>query len=304
MFGSRFCRLLTTDPRIDLTVVARDRAAVAALGEELGIAGLAFDWRRDLDKVLGEGGYDALVHVAGPFQGQDYTVAELCIRHRVHYVDLADDAAFVCGINRLDEAAKAAGVLVCTGASTAPAITGAVVEEVCKTEAAERVAFGILPGNDAPRGRALVEATLLRAGTPIADQPGRHVWGSLRRMTVPGLGPRWAVACDLPEPALFARRFGIRDCYAGAGLELWSLHFGLWLLAWLVRGGLVRTLAPAAAPIAAIADRLRRLGTDRGGLRLEVVGASGAHVWCLLAEGGDGPSRHSSGRVDPQAGAR
>ena len=119
----------------------------------------------------------SLVHVAGPFQGQDYAVAELCIRHGVHYLDLADDAAFVRGIDRLAEAALKANVLVCSGASTAPAITGAVVEEALKTGPVERVAFGIMPGNDAPRGPALVAAILGGAGRPIADQPGRHVWG-------------------------------------------------------------------------------------------------------------------------------
>jgi uncharacterized protein DUF4166/saccharopine dehydrogenase-like protein len=289
VFGSRLCRLLVADPTVVLTVAGRDRLRVDALAGELGISGLVFDWRRDLDRVLGERGYDALVHLAGPFQGQDYGVADLCIRHRVHYLDLADDAAFVCGIERLNAAAMAADVLVCAGASTAPAITGAVVQEALKTGPIERVAFGIVPGNDAPRGRALVEAILSRAGRPIVDQPGRHVWGNLRRIKVPGLGVRWVAACDLPEPALFARRFGIRETYAGAGLELSILHVGLWLLAWLVRGRLLRSLAPAAAPLAVIADSLRRLGTDRGGLRIDLEGGSGRRTWCLLAESGDGP---------------
>jgi hypothetical protein len=251
---------------------------------------LTLDWRRDLDRVLGTGEYDALVHVAGPFQGQDYTVAEACIRHRLHYLDLADDRAFVCGIGRLDTAAKAAGVLVCAGASTAPAITGAVVEAARQAGVAfDRVAFGIMPGNDAPRGRALVDAILSGAGKPIAGQPDRRVWSDLRRMRVPGLGARWVAACDLPEPALFAKRFGIRDTYASAGLELSVLHLGLWLLAALVRLGLVRTLESAARPLAAIADRLRRFGTDRGGLRIDLDGPGGRSTWCLLAEGGDGP---------------
>ena len=91
VFGSRLCRLLAADPGIALTIAARDRAAVDALARELSVEGRAFDWRRDLDGVLGEGGHDVLVHVAGPFQGQDYAVAELCIRHGVHYLDLADD---------------------------------------------------------------------------------------------------------------------------------------------------------------------------------------------------------------------
>ena len=289
VFGSRLCRLLAGDPRIALTIAARNRAAVDALARELGVAGLAFDWRADLDRVLGEGGYDALVHAAGPFQGQDYVVAELCIRHRVHYLDLADDAAFVGGIERLNGAALGAGVLVCSGASTAPAITGAVVEESLKTGPVERVEFGIMPGNDAPRGPALVAAILGGAGKAIAGQSGRHIWGGLRRMKLPGLGKRWVAACDLPEPAPFARRFGIRDTYAGAGMELSLLHVGLWSLSWLVRGRLVRSLAPAAPLLTRIADRLRFLGTDRGGLRMELHAGAQSRVWCLIAEGGDGP---------------
>jgi hypothetical protein len=288
-FGSRLCRLLVGDSAIEITIAARRRPQVEDLAHELGVASVVFDWRRDLDRVLGEGGHDVLVHTAGPFQGQDYAAAELCIRHGVHYLDLADDAAFVCGIDRLDAAAAAAGVLVCAGASTAPALTAAVVEEALKTGPVERVVFGILPGNDIPRGRALVEAILSRAGHAIADQPGRHVWGNLRRMSVPGLGRRWAAACDLPEPSLFARRFGVRQCYAGAGLELPLLHHGLWLLSGLVRGGLVRSLVPVAAPLAAVADGLRGLGTDRGGLRMDLESGDARRTWCLVAEGGDGP---------------
>ena len=289
VFGSRLCRLLADDPRLAVTAAGRDPGRLEPLVRELDIATLTLDWRRDLDRVLGEERFDALVHVAGPFQGQDYAVAEACIRHRVHYLDLADDAAFVCGIDRLDEAARAAGVLVCSGASTAPAITGAVVETARDFMSVERVRIGIAPGNDAPRGPALIEAILSRAGKPIADQPGRLVWGTPRRMNVAGLGTRWVAACDLPEPKLFAQRFGVRDTYAGAGLELSVLHLGLWLVSGLVRLHLVRSLAPFAARLAAIAERLRRFGTDRGGLRVDVEGPAGRRSWHLIAEGGDGP---------------
>jgi hypothetical protein len=111
----------------------------------------------------------------------------------------------------------------------------------------------------------------------------------MRRMTVPGLGARWVAACDLPEPRLFAQRFGVRDTFAAAGLELSVLHIGLWLLSWLVRLRLVRSLAPFTARLTAIADRLRRFGTDRGGLRVDVEGPAGRRRWHLIAEGGDGP---------------
>lgn len=275
-----------------ITVAARDRAKVEALARELGAAGLVLDWRRDLDRELASGRFDALIHVAGPFQGQDYAVAETCVRHRVHYLDLADDRAYVCGIDRLDSSARTAGVLVVAGASTVPALTGAVVAEALRDgRGVDRVSFAIVPGNDAPRGRALVEAILSGAGKPIPHQPGRRGWGALRRVAVPGLGRRWTAACDLPEPVLFARRYGVRDTYAGAGLELSVLHLGLWLLAWPVRVGLLATLAPAAGPLGWLADRQRPFGTDRGGLRIDLEGKEpdGRRVWSLLAEGGDGP---------------
>lgn len=290
VFGSRLCRLLAGDPAIALTVAARNRAKVDALAGELDIAALVLDWHCDLDRELATGRFDALVHVAGPFQGQDYAVAETCIRHCVHYLDLADDRAFVCGIDQLDVAARDAGVLVVTGASTAPALTGAVVVAALQDGMKiDRVSFAIVPGNDAPRGRAVVEAILSGIGRPIPDQQGRHMWGLPRRLTVPGLGRRWAAACDLPEPALFARRYGIKDTYAGAGLELSVLHLGLWMFALLVRVGLVATLRPAAGVLAWIADRLRGFGTDKGGLRIDLAGDDEQRTWSLLAEGGDGP---------------
>ncbi len=290
VFGGRLCRLLAGDPLIDLTTGARDGARAELMAAELGIAALTFDWRRDLDRVLAGRRFDVLVHVAGPFQGQAYEVPEICIRHGVHYLDLADDRAFVCGIDRLDAAAKEAGVLVCSGASTAPALTSAVLEQALHDGlAVERVSFGIVPGNDAPRGRALMEAILSGAGKPIADQPGRRVWGSPRRLAVPGLGRRWMAACALPEPTLFRQRFGVADTYAGAGLELSVLHFGLWLLALPVGIGLVKTLKPAVPPLAWVADRLRTFGTDRGGLRIDLEGKGERRSWSLIAEGGDGP---------------
>ena len=276
VFGSRLVRLLAGDDGIDVTIAARRPSA--------GV--IALDYRRDLDEALRRGGYHAVVHSAGPFQGQDYQVAEACIRHGVHYIDLADDRAFVCSIDRLDDAARAAGVLVCAGASTVPALTGAVLAEALKEGPVERVSFGIAPGNDAPRGPALVEAILSGAGHPIADRPERRVWGDLRRLHIPGLGGRWVTACDLPELPLFRKAFGVRDTYAGAGLELSVLHVGLWLLSWLVRLRLVRSLAPAARPLAWIADRLRPFGSDRGGLRMDF---DGRRSWYLVAEGGDGP---------------
>ena len=75
---------------------------------------------------------------------QGYEVAEACIRCGVHYIDLADGRDFVANIHRLDTAAKAAGVLVISGASTVPGLPSAVLTRYASEFVAlEQIDFGI-----------------------------------------------------------------------------------------------------------------------------------------------------------------
>ena len=71
---------------------------------------------------------DLVIHSAGPFQAQLYHVARAAIACGANYVDLADSRAFVSGITVLDQVARAANVVVLSGASSVPAISSAVVD--------------------------------------------------------------------------------------------------------------------------------------------------------------------------------
>ncbi len=128
-----------------------------------------------------------------------------------------------------------------------------------------------------------------KCGKPHSGSTGTPRLGQSPPLRRAGSRRALAAACDLPEPTLFRERFGVAETYAGAGLELSALHFGLWLLAWPVRLGLLKTLRPAATPLAWIADRLRALGSDKGGLRIDLAGPGASRCWSLIAEGGDGP---------------
>jgi hypothetical protein len=79
-----------------------------------------------------------------------------------------------------------------------------------------------------------------------------------------------------------------------AGLELSVMHLGLWAMSLPVRLGMVRTLVPLARPLRWAADWLKPFGTDRGGMRVRVVGMTAegrteCRDWVLEAEAGDGP---------------
>src|SRR5205807_3167160 len=71
---------------------------------------------------------DVLIHTAGPFQGQDYSVARAAVEVGCHYIDLADGRQFVAGIGSLNAQALAAGVTITSGASSVPALSSAVVD--------------------------------------------------------------------------------------------------------------------------------------------------------------------------------
>jgi hypothetical protein len=305
VFGSRLCRLLADDPALELILAGRDSARAKAETRRLRRDGAratlmahAMDLTHGMDAALAKLRPALVVHTAGPFQGQDHAVAESCVRRGVHYIDLADSAAFAIGIATLDAAARKAGVRLASGASTAPALSGAVIDSVRSRFASiARIAVAIAPGNRAPRGPALVEAILDTTGRPLPARPGMpaiYGWQGLRHVAMPGIGRRFLSHVDLPDRLLFPDRYGVAVVEARAGLELAILHLGPWLLSWLPRAGLVRSLKPLAAPLRRLADLLIGFGSDRGGMTVEIEGRGVdgqplALRWSLIGEAGHGP---------------
>ena len=313
VFGSRICRRLARELGLEVFVGGRSLAAAERLAREIRrdtpdsvVRPCAVTLPGDLPRALGETGARLVIHTCGPFQGQDTRVAETCIERRVHYLDLADDRAFVASFASLDKAARRKGVMAVSGVSAVPALSFAVAEALRRDMAAlESIAIGITPGIRSPRGLAVVAGILSYTGKAIPrwqDGAWRHVhgWQDLRRRRLStarlgSLGSRWFAACDVPDNVLFPAAYpGVRSVAFHAGLELAVLHWGLWLLSWPGRGGLVRSLQPAARLLRDIAACLAGLGTDRGGMYVELAGAdtqgrSVTRTWTLVAEAGDGP---------------
>ncbi len=313
VFGSRLCRRLAAMPGIAVIVAGRSLAKAEAQAQRLRsefpaaqASALEVDILGDLPGILRASRARLVVHAAGPFQGQDYRVARACIADGLDYLDLSDGRDFVTGITVLDATARAAGVLVVSGASTVPGLSGAVVAKLSEGLAGlESIEIGITPGNRTARGPGVVEAILSYTGQPIprwTQGASRvvHGWQDLHRhaLRLPGhapVGPRWYSACDVPDLALLPARYvGLRSLAFHAGLELRVLHFGLWLLSWPVRWRFLPHLKPLAPLAWRIARLLMPFGTDRGGMFVTVTGreSGGRRLrrrWTLIAENGDGP---------------
>jgi hypothetical protein len=289
---------------VAILIVGRDAKQAEALSRELKAEHTALDITKpaDLAAVMARRP-DVVINTVGPFQGADYSVAEACIEAGIHYIDLSDSHAFVAGIAQPDGAARAKGVAVITGASTVPALSGAVVAESGLAPTSVRI--GISPGNRAPRGSSLVQAVIGQAGRRLPVlRAGRWTtvpgWGEMHRRRIRidrdrTLGKRWLSACDAPDLVLLPQRYPtLRAVEFYAGLELSVLHVGLWLLSWPVRLGWLKSLLPLHRMLHWIADRLHGFGSDRGGMLVDVDGISAddrptSFRWRLVAEKGQGP---------------
>jgi NAD(P)-dependent dehydrogenase (short-subunit alcohol dehydrogenase family) len=303
-FGARLSRRLAGDGW-EVLVAGRSLTKAAAFAGKLnGARALCADRNAPLDGVLAEFKPDLLVDAAGPFQGSGYQVAESCIAHGVHYLDLADARDFVCGIGRLDAAARRAGVVVVSGVSSVPALSGAVVRELSRDmEEIRSIEEALSASTRASVGASIVAALLSYVGKPVPMWDGHRWtaaigWRMLRRerYAVAGTRPlhRLVALADIPDQAIFPGLFpGHPATRFSAGPEFSLQLLALWLLSWLVSWGWLSSLRPWAGWLAPLQRLTARLGSDRSAMAIEVKGIAGGvpllRRWTVIAERGDGP---------------
>jgi len=299
-FGARIVRALRGDPTIDLLVAGRRLIAVPG-AEDVPCAVVdigAPDFAQQLRALSPE----LVIHCVGPFQGQGYGVAKAAIAAGSHYLDLADGrqfiAEFAAGMN--DQAIRAGRVAI-SGASTLPALSSAVVEELrVGLSSIESIDIIIAPGQRAPRGNATLEAVFSYLGRPFQvwhKGQWRSAWGWMElQETRLDVGGRLAAACDVPDLELFPARYaGVQTVRFSAALEFGAQHLTLWSLAALRRIGLPFPVARWAVSLNRFAGMFDAGAGEKGGMRVSGVGDlsdSGGRVrrdWQLTAPAMDGP---------------
>ncbi len=298
-FGKRITRALVKDG-FPVLVTGRNQSKARALVSELGplAAEAVFDANKNLPEELRKHQPKVLINTCGPFQSADYNIANTCIGHGVHYIDLADGRDFVAGIRALDDAARSANVSVVSGVSTVPGLSSAVLDYYkCEFTEYDELIFGISPGQQAERGLATTQGILTFVGKPLrpfAGHPKAYGWQEIHRQHYPDLGSRWMANCDIPDLDLLPERYNIRSIKFSAGLELSAIHLGLWGLSWLIRLGLPINLPRFAPQLLALADWFNRFGSAAGGMHMIMRGndCNNDHIerrWFIIAKNGHGP---------------
>lgn len=300
VFGSRLARLLRRDG-FEVIIASRRLSAAQTVAGEIGAEALELDRDQDLSIILATHA-DVVVDAAGPFQSygdRPYRIIEFCIANRLHYFDLSDDAAFTSGVVRFDVQAKHAGVTIISGASSVPAISAAVVAELSKRMTQiDSIESAILPGNKAPRGRSVVESILMQVGAPLrlwrdGVWTTTYAWAEPQAYVLaPGIR-RTGRLIGAPDLELFPERFKARSVTFRAGMELPLLNFALSAYGALRQLGVLKPWQWFISLAQTIGDATEALGSDQGGMIVQVVGedADGwvERRWTLFAEASEGP---------------
>lgn len=299
-FGARIVRALRADPSIELMVAGRRIVSVPAAEDVPGVL-------VDIDEASFAQGLKALspglvIHCVGPFQGQDYRVANAALAAGAHYLDLADGRQFIAEFPLgMNAQAVRIGRVAISGASTLPALSSAVVDELrLGMSSVECIEVTIAPGQRAPRGKATLEAVFSYLGRPFQvwrKGKWRRAWGWMElHETRLDVGGRLAAACDVPDLELFPVRYpGVQTVCFSAALEFGAQHLMLWALAALRRIGLPFPVARWALSLNRFAGMFDVGAGEKGGMRISVVGnrSDGGgrtrRTWQLTAPAMDGP---------------
>ena len=230
-----------------------------------------------------------VIHTAGPFQGASYDVARECAEQQCHYLDLADDRAYVTGFGALDGVAKANGVTLLGGCSTTPALTTAVIDALApEFSRLTSVDIALSPGNKLPRGVATIASVVSYCGKPFSmlkDGAADHRvvgWQGMRETAFPGVGSRLVSHCDVPDLSLLPRRYpALCTVEFRAGMELRVFGLGLWLFSRCLPNV---DYVKLAGPLLKASLLFMPFGSDDGAMRVRLRGTRP----CASGGGGGG----------------
>lgn len=250
------------------------------------------DQSASVESALAE--VDIAICAAGPFQDLSHLLLEHCIRRGIHYIDMADDRAYVSTAHAIASEQRLF-TAVCSGWSTVPALSAVLVEIVRnKFDTIEEIQIQIAPGNRSPRAPATVASLLSSLGHSFdICQQGKwnkvKGWSARRNFHFPHpVGPRAGYLVDVPDVALFPELFGADTVEFRAGAEVDLFNRGLTLLRTVSSTGAVKSWRTHQPSLQFAMGLFGWIGTDTGALGVEMSGrATGEHRSiraCIMAD--------------------
>ncbi|VAW75754.1 Putative transmembrane protein [hydrothermal vent metagenome] len=286
-FGRYISATLASEPDITIIIAGRNPHKAEALARTLDARNIPetakLDIQDDLSAPFKQIAPDIVIHTSGPYQSQGYEVALACIAQGCHYIDLADAREFVSNIQSLDQAAKDRGVLLCSGASSVPSLTGAIIDAyIGEFNTLESIDYAIASAQLTNQGLATTAAVLSYAGKSFktlidGQMTDVYGWQGLRLCQFWKLNTRMLGNCNVPDLEIFPKRYpSLKTIRFQAGIELKIQHLGLVLLSWLVRLKILTSVQPLAPYLLKISRAFDIFGKDDSGFYMTLSGLDDA----------------------------
>jgi len=286
-FGARVSRDLAGRGH-RIVVAGRDGRRAETLARALGPehAGVVADVRDLAACRQAVRGAAVAVVCAGPFSALGSAPARAALEESAHYVDIADDRAYIRALRDLDGEFTRARLCAAYGCSSLPAVSSALALSVVgPSDHPERARVTLYIGAANPKGEASVRAMVERLGRTVRTADGTHPgFGDPQTVPLPApFGPRTAYTFDGPEHDLFPALLGVSAVDVRVGFELPLANAGFALLA--------RTGAHWGRRTATILARLATfapaIGTSGGAVLVEVEWRDGRRASrALIADEG------------------
>jgi len=223
-----------------------------------------------------------VIKASGPFLSNDYSIPQTCIEENCHYIDLADNREYVKELKQLNSLAKAKQVFVCTGASTTPAVTYALVSQLGnQLENIHSIKIYLSAGNKNKAGVSTFESILSYAGVPTRVWMNSQWdllsgWGLSEIVNFPPpVGKRFVQLCDVPDLELFPKLFEADEVIFKAGVELPVFNIGLSVLAQAKKHFPQINLRSLAKLLVKISRLFKSYGSFSGGVLVKLGDKSG-----------------------------
>lgn len=281
--GSRICTEIARIPYIECVIAGRNPKRAQHLAKLISASILKIDLadERSIRRELADA--YLVINATGPFQNQSLAAPEFCANAGIHYIDITDDRHYHSEVLRLNAVAKRNRCLLVTGATSLPALASLLVDSLSPYfDKIDEIHVFAAAGNRVPVGRAGAYSLLLKIGEYARMKLGGRwrelpCWTKPVRVHFPGsLGTVTTYIYDIPAIDHFSRHYGTREVTFRMGLQLAIINYGLALLGWLRRQGLLKQPARYTRPFFVLSQWLKRFGSPEYALQVKVLGTNGA----------------------------
>jgi saccharopine dehydrogenase-like NADP-dependent oxidoreductase len=240
------------DQRLDfLALDLEDREALAA-----AIAGVAL-----------------VIHCAGPFHHRDARVLQLCVQHRVHYLDVSDHRSFTQQSLQYRQAAREAEIMAVINTGIFPGISNSMVRQDIETlDQADHIHLSYVVAGSGGAGRTVMRTTFLGLLHPFTVWQGGR-WQQVQPYSdaewvefPPPFGRARVYWFDMPEALTLAQAFPIDTVITKFGSVPDVYNQITWVLAhwlpksWLQHPAIMEFLAWGSYTTTQLTDRFSGIG--------------------------------------------